>query len=117
MKLQRIEYSKLNSRQQENFNFQKVSAVLADYGFVTLRLTDDWHGADFISLHISGETLRVQLKGRLTFRKEYVGKSLYVAFGEQNEWYLYPHDELLEKVLAATDIGSTVSWTEPEAQR
>ena len=29
----RISYNELNSRQQENYNFQKVVALLADYGF------------------------------------------------------------------------------------
>lgn len=77
MKLERIDYSRLNSRQKENFNFQKVSAVLADYGFVTLRLSDDWQSADFIAQHIDGVTfLRVQLKGRLTFERKYQGKGL-----------------------------------------
>jgi hypothetical protein len=40
--LARIDYSTLNARQKENYNFQKVSAALADYGYVTLRLTNDW---------------------------------------------------------------------------
>ena len=62
--LRRIHYSSLNARQKENFNFQKLSSVLADFGFVTMRLTDDWGGADFIAQHIDGETfLRVQLQG------------------------------------------------------
>ena len=39
--LQQINYSDLNSRQRENYNFQKLSAVLADFGFATLRLSDD----------------------------------------------------------------------------
>ena len=65
-----VRYEDLNSRQQEIFNFQKVSGVLADYGFATLRLTDDWNGADFLAVHVDGKTfLRVQLKGRLTFEK------------------------------------------------
>jgi hypothetical protein len=46
--LQRIRYEQLNPRQQESYNFQKVSAVLADYGFTTIRLTD---GAARISSH------------------------------------------------------------------
>jgi len=61
----RVAYSDLNSRQKENYNFQKVAARLADYGFNSIRLTDDWQGADFIAVHIDGETfLKVQLKGR-----------------------------------------------------
>lgn len=71
---QRIAYDDLNSRQQENFNFQKISARLADFGFTTIRLSDDWNGADFLALHLHGETLKVQLKGRATFMKKYEGK-------------------------------------------
>jgi len=113
VELERIRYSSLNSRQKENFNFQKISAVLADYGFVTLRLSDDWQGADFIAQHIDGATFaRVQLKGRLTFDKKYSGKDLWVAFSDGESWFLYPHDELLERVLKVTDIGSTTSWSD-----
>ena len=111
--LQHIQYSALNARQKENFNYQKVSAILADYGFVTMRLSDDWQGADFIAMHIDGNTvLRVQLKGRLDFNKKYVGKDLYVAFSEDNRWYLFPHDEVLEMALAQTGISTTKSWEE-----
>jgi hypothetical protein len=115
VELKPIEYSELNARQKENFNFQKVSAILADYGFVTLRLSDDWRGADFIAQHVDGVTfLRVQLKSRLAFSEKYRGKGLWVAFNdrEAETWYLYPHDELLDQVLKATDIGSTISWLE-----
>ncbi len=95
LKLSHINYSSLNARQKENFNFQKVSAVLADYGFVTIRLSDDWQGADFIAQHVDGETfIKVQLKGRLTFEKKYQGKDLYVAFHSNGSWYLFPHDEV-----------------------
>ncbi len=108
-----VAYTKLNARQKENYNFQKVSAVLADYGFSTLRLSDDWQGADFIAQHINGETfLKVQLKGRLLFDRKYVGKGLYIAFFGDGDWYLYPHDELMLAVLAETNIEATRSWQE-----
>jgi hypothetical protein len=112
MELRKIAYAALNAKQKENFNFQKVSAVLADYGFVTFRLSDDWQGADFIALHVSGEVLRVQLKSRLAFNRKYEGKELHVAFPDGENWYLYPHDELLAKVLLETSIGETQSWRE-----
>jgi hypothetical protein len=68
---EQVVYKKLNARQQEAFNFQKVSAVLADYGFSTIRLTSDWHGADFTAQHFNGMTfLKVQLKGRCCFYKK-----------------------------------------------
>ena len=111
---ERIDYRKdLNPKQKENYNFQKISAVLADYGFVTLRLSDDWRGADFIALHTSGKSLQVQLKSRLTFLKIYEDRDdLYVVFPLGKEWYLYNHRELLNKVLKATNIGATKSWKE-----
>ncbi len=112
LKLSRVDYGSLNARQKENFNSQKVSAVLADYGFVTLRLSDDWQGADFIAQHVDGETfIKVQLKGRLTFKEKYRGKDLYVAFHSDGSWYLFPHDEVLERFLSETNIGNTESWT------
>jgi hypothetical protein len=75
--LKTIVYSQLNARQKENFNFLKVSAVLADYGYMTMRLNDDWQGADFIAQHIDGGTfLKVQLKSRLAFGTKYQGKDL-----------------------------------------
>lgn len=111
LKLSRIDYSSLNARQKENFNFQKVSAVLADYGFVTLRLSDDWQGADFIAQHIDGNTfIKIQLKGRLTFEKKYLDKDLFVAFHSDGAWYLFPHDEVLKEFLSGTNIGETESW-------
>tara|TARA_R110002095_G_scaffold212672_1_gene202187 strand:+ start:25 stop:435 length:411 start_codon:yes stop_codon:yes gene_type:complete len=110
------QYQQLNSRQQENYNFQKVSAVMGDYGFSTIRLTDDWQGADFIAQHIDGQTfLKIQLKGRLHFGKKYVGKSLHIAFRDGDVWYLLPHDEVLDLVLGATEIANTKSWTEAGA--
>jgi hypothetical protein len=39
----KIIYEELNSRQQENFNFQKVAGHFVDYGFNSLRLSDDRH--------------------------------------------------------------------------
>jgi hypothetical protein len=111
VQFKQITYKNLNPRQKENFNFQKVSAVLADYGFVTLRLSDDWQGADFIALHIDGMTfLRVQLKSRLTFQRKYRGKNLHIAFGDDGEWYRYPHDEFLDEVIRTGRMGKTDSW-------
>jgi len=112
VRLTKIPYGRLNARQKENFNFQKLSAVLADYGYVTYRLSDDWEGADLIAQHVSGDVVRVQLKSRLGFYKKYRGKDLYVAFADGDTWYLYGHDELLARVLKRTRIGATRSWKE-----
>src|SRR5208283_5695741 len=113
IKFQKIKYASLNSRQKEQYNFQKVSAVLADYGFRTIALGDDWRGADFIAHHIDGETfLKVQLKGRLSFDKKYIGKDIWICFLDGVRAYLYPHDECLKQILRETNVGKTESWTQ-----
>jgi hypothetical protein len=110
-RFQKIDYARLNARQQEQFNFQKVSGVLADYGFRTISLGDDWQGADFIAHHVDGNLfLKVQLKGRLSFDKKYEGKDIWVCFRDGAKWYLYPHDELLAQVLAEKNVSKTDSW-------
>ena len=109
--LKRVSYEDLNARQRESFNFAKVSAVLADYGFATIRLTDDWQGADFIAQHMDGQTfLKIQLKGRAVFYKKYMGKDLHIAFPSSDAWYVYPHDQVLEQMLAQSNIANTESW-------
>ena len=107
----RINYKDLKPRQKENYNFQKVAAVLADYGYNCMRLSDDWEGADFIACHIDGNTfVKIQLKGRLTFQKKFNGKNIYIAFNQDGQWYLYPHDVLQKKVLRQGLMKGTKSW-------
>jgi hypothetical protein len=89
MQLCKIVYESLNSRQKEIFNFQKISGVLAEYGFNCIKLADDWQGADFLAYHNDRlDTLKVQLKSRLTIDKKYEGKELFVAFPFNGHWYL-----------------------------
>jgi len=110
--MEKVDYSLLNSRQKETFNFQKVSAILADYGYGTIKLNDDWNGADFLAQHIDGTHLKVQLKSRLTFDKKYAAKDIYISFPYKNEWYLFPHDELLETFLEkfSNKMAVSNSW-------
>lgn len=100
MKLQRIRYQDLNAKAKEMFNFHKASAKLADYGFTTMWLNNDWQGADFLAVHYDGQTfLKVQLKSRLSFSEKYRNKNLYICFiCDQQDFYLYPHDEVLDLV-------------------
>ena len=107
----KIEYSNLNSRQKENYNFQKVSAVLAGYGYITIRLSDDWQGADFIAYHIDGvQFLRVQLKGRMVLDTKYTGKDIWICFDYGGDWFLYPHDKFLVWALKFLNVGATKNW-------
>jgi len=111
--LQRIKYEQLNSRQKENYNFQKVASELADYGFNCMWLNDDWQGADFIACHIDGSSfIKVQLKGRLTIDKKYNGKDIYIAFNQDGKWYLYPHDTLRDDLLKLGLMAGSKSWEE-----
>ena len=112
MKLKRIIYEELSAKQKEVYNFQKLAGILADYGFNCIKLQDDWQGADFLAYHKDGnQTLKVQLKGRLTIAKNYQGKELYIAFPASETWYLVSHDELVKVVDKTTSWLSTDSWT------
>jgi hypothetical protein len=106
----RVKYDDLTSRQKEAYNFQKVSALLSEFGYSTIRLSDDWNGADFIAQHLDGSFLKVQLKGRLSFYEKYSDKDLYICFRDNQHWYLYPHDELRDKVLSMGLMKGTESW-------
>ena len=112
LSLQKVPYSTLNAKQKEAHNFQKVSAALADYGYSTIRLQDDWQGADFIAQHCASNSfLRVQLKSRLMLHKKYLGKDLYVAFPDKGCWYIYEHDALLAEVNRLGTVSGSSSWS------
>ena len=111
MKFDRIRYANLNARQKETYNFQKVAALLADYGFNCIKLTDDWQGADFLAYHKDGrDTLRVQLKARVHIDKKYCEKGLFMAFPIDGDWYLIAHDDLVKLVGETTNWLETASW-------
>ncbi|WP_083318484.1 hypothetical protein [Thalassotalea crassostreae] len=121
MILKKINYSELNSKAKEMYNFQKASAKLADYGFTTMWLSNDWQGADFIGVHVDGVTdIKVQLKARLSLSKKYVGKNIYMCFIEDNYIYLYPHDEILDLMehrISDQTYITTGSWSTPKLSK
>ena len=103
--VKRIDYNNLNARQKESFNFHKVASKLSDYGFNSMWLTDDWNGADFISVHKDGNLmLKVQLKSRVTVDTKYLGKEIFIAFSDHHwNWYLYPHDKFYHIVMERSE--------------
>ena len=111
MILKRIDYKSLNAKQKEMYNYHKVSSLLADYGFSGVLLSDDYNGADFLAIHKDGQILRVQLKGRVTIDKEYIGKDLYMAFPVKDRWCLIAHDSLL-RLPAINAWLTSSSWIE-----
>lgn len=109
--MEKISYRELNARQKETYNFHKLSAALADYGFNSIKLSDDWNGADFIAVNmVKGTSIRVQLKSRLTVDKKYLNSDLYIAFPIKKFWYLVPHDTLVSLVKEHTKWTKTKSW-------
>lgn len=104
-----VKYTDLNSKQKENYNFHKVAAVLANYGFNSLRLNDDWEGADFIAVHVDGDAmLKVQLKGRFTLAKKYNDKNIYIAFIENDIVKIYLHDDAIG--IMTENVKDSKSW-------
>ncbi|WP_420452371.1 hypothetical protein [Ilumatobacter sp.] len=109
----RVVYSTLSAKQKEIYNFQKVAALLADHGFNCIKLADDWKGADFLAYHKDGDqTLKVQLKGRTTIAKKYLGGGLHMAFPIRGEWHIVAHDVLVELCRGHTDWLKTASWVD-----
>jgi hypothetical protein len=106
-----IDYTTLNARQKELFNFQKIAATLADYGFNCIKLADDWQGADFLAYHATAdETLKIQLKPRITISTKYAGKKIWIAFPHKGFWYVIEHDKLVEKIGKSTTWLLSPSW-------
>lgn len=109
MQLNRVNYKELNAKQKENYNFHKVAAALAEYGYNSMRLNDDWQGADFIAVR-GDEMLKIQLKGRFTVDKKYRGKDIYISFIEDGKIKIYKHDEAVN--LLPEKTKNTESWAE-----
>ena len=107
MDLSKVTYENLNAKQKENFNYHKVAAALADYGYDSMRLNNDWQGADFIAVK-NDEMLKVQLKGRFTVDKKYIDKDIYVAFIENGIIKIYEHDKAI--VMLPKNILNSSSW-------
>ena len=108
MILNKIDYNSLNSKQKENFNYHKVASALADYGYDSMRLNNDWQGADFIAVN-GDNMIKVQLKGRFTLDKKYLGKDIYVAFIENEVVKIYKHDNAI--LILPENILTSKSWT------
>ena len=107
--LTKVLYKDLNSKQKENYNYHKVVSALAEYGYDSMRLNNDWEGADFISVK-GDDMIKVQLKGRFTLDRKYEDKDLYIAFIEKGIIKIYLHDEAL--AIATSNITDSKSWTE-----
>ena len=114
---QPISYSDLKPKQKENYNFHKAASVLAEFGFTSIRLSDDWKGADFLALHKNGQLdLKIQLKTVYSLAKKYLEKELWICFfhAKTGVWFLYPHDDAVKWALINTKLAETESWQPDE---
>jgi hypothetical protein len=88
--------NKLTSDAIEVVNRNALVTVALKQGYNAYLPVYD-NGIDLI-LHneASGDTRLVQLKGRWTIDKKYVGRNIWIAFPDRGCWYVVPHDEMLQ---------------------
>ncbi len=87
--------------------------MLADYGFDSVRLTDNWQCADFFAVHKDdGRILKVRHMRRTMIERRHIGKDLHVCFPIEGVWHLVSHDELI-RIVEETHPSTleTHSWT------
>jgi amino acid transporter len=108
LKLHKIDYAQLNPKQQENYNYAQLSSLLAKYGYNCIRLSDDHNGADLIARHADGTHVDIQLKGRFTLDKKYLGKNLFIAFPYGDTFYVFEHDLIVKRLERAGVINFVV---------
>ncbi len=109
--------SRYRTQVREVINRNVVVSLALEQGFQRLPARLRWRGG----LHpaprgpagrpdTSTDTRKVQLKGRWTIDKKYVGRDIWVAFPVGDDWYLVPHDEMVAIAEAHTMALGTDSW-------
>lgn len=103
--------SRYRSQVKEVINRNVVVSLALGQGFNAFLPVYDG-GVDFI-LHREADnvTRKVQLKGRWMIDKKYVGRNIWMAFPIDANWYLMPHDEMLNSA-ESDGTTQTTSWTE-----
>jgi hypothetical protein len=56
--------------------------------------------------------VRVQTRKRLWLDKRNIGKEIHIGFADGARYYIYPHDEIMDEILATRNVGKTKSWIE-----
>ena len=103
--------SRFRAQVREVINRNTVVSLAMAQGFnAFLPVYDD--GVDFILYREADAVIRkVQLKGRWTIDRKYVGRDIWMAFPIADAWYLVPHDEMVE-FAEADGTTLTASWVE-----
>lgn len=87
----------------------EVTTLLLRQGYnIFLPVYD--YGIDFIAhRETDGDLKLIQQKSRWTIAKKYVGRKIWIAFRDNGDWFLVPHDELVSMGEAA-GFTATSSW-------
>ena len=111
----KVKYEDLGSKEQESYNAAKLMTVMAEYGYLEVcKVNGDKWGADLLFYRSSdSDVKKVQLKGRATFAKHYMGKDIHIAFPLGEDWYLYHHDEMAKSCEGKSTWLGTESWQSP----
>ena len=113
----KVNYQDLNARQREVYNFHNIGARLAQHGYASYPIRDDWNGGDMFARHmLTGQSLTIQIKSRVTFDKKYLGKGLYIGFPLLDAVYVYPHDQILNRYIELRSqrdlpLGDNEAWS------
>jgi hypothetical protein len=103
--------NRYRSQVREVINRNTVVSLALEQGFNAFLPVYDG-GVDFILYRESDGAIRkVQLKARWTIERKYVGRDIWIAFPNGNDWYLMQHDEML-KAAGAERVTQTASWLE-----
>jgi hypothetical protein len=95
---------------QEVINRHVVVSLALEQGFNAFLPVYDG-GVDFILYREDDQQVRkVQLKGRWTIDKKYVGRDIWMAFPIDGQWHLMPHDLMLEHAEADGKTLKSASW-------
>lgn len=111
MKLEKNKRSKPKWRQEKIYNFQRISSLLADYGYNCTRLPNEWEEADFLAYNTKeNKKLKIKLDTRLKIYKEYLDEDFFITFPCNSYWYLINHDKLVGILKKTTNCLNTISW-------
>ncbi len=100
------------SQIREAINRNVVVSLALEQGFNAFLPVYDG-GVDFILYReTDGAVRKVQLKGRWTIDRKYVGRDIWVAFPIGENWHLMPHDLMLEHAEADGKALKSASWLE-----
>lgn len=104
--------SRYRTQVTEVINRNTVVSLALEQGFNAFLPVYDG-GVDFILYREDDNLVRkVQLKGRWMIDKKYIGRDIWMAFPIAGQWYLMPHDLMLERAEADGKTLNSVSWIE-----